>query len=130
MRQILVNKTKHTKDLSFNSVTLVSADSYHFEPGEVTPIDLEFDINAVNVLENQNLNFIWGLNPKMAELGGLLLGTKMLEGKVRAYLSTVKAFEIRKEYPILTGKAVETISLRQVDLVGGVMKFDRSGVEL
>ena len=130
MRQILVKKTKHTKDLSFNTITLNSADNAYFEPGMVGVIDLELDLDTINILEKQDITFIWALNPKMAELGGMLLGTKVLEGRVRVYVGTVKAFEIRENYPILTGKAVETISLRQVDMIGDVMKLDRGGVEL
>lgn len=130
MRQILVKKTKHTDELSFNTVKLRSKVEWCFTVGEVDVLDLDLDIETINVLEKQDLNFIWTINPRLAGLGAMLLGTEIVEGKVRAYISTVKEFAIQKDYPVLIGKVVMTMVLRQVDDIGGVLDLNRSGKEL
>lgn len=130
MRQILVKKTKHTKDLSFNTITLETPVKFLVEPGEVNVLDLELDLEAAIISDNQGYSFIWTINPKLAERGGMLLGTELKNGKLTVFIATVKEFEVRAGYPIVAGKAVESVLLRQVDTLNGLVNLNPHGVEL
>lgn len=130
MRQILVKKTKHTKELAFTSIDLETPIKFMAEPGLVTVLSLDLDLEPGIISDSQSFGFIWTINPKLAALGGMLLGTEQKNQTLTVFISTVKAFSVQSGYLVVKGKAVESVALRQVDTINGLIKLNPQGVEL